>query len=43
MAREYLKAVIENTIMEEKSELDVTESCEDLDIETASESNRDFS
>ncbi|XP_068905231.1 centrosomin isoform X2 [Tenebrio molitor] len=43
MAREYLKAVIENTIMEEKSELDVTESCEDLDIETASESNHSMS
>lgn len=30
MAREYVKAVIDNTVIE-KSSVDLTESCDDLD------------
>ncbi|EFA01271.1 centrosomin isoform X3 [Tribolium castaneum] len=39
MAKEYIKAVIENTIMEEKCELEASESCDDVETEGASESN----
>ena len=41
MAREYFKAVIENTILEER-ETDTSDTCEELDMEAASDSNREF-
>lgn len=42
MARQFLKAVIENTIMEEKSELELSESYEELETEGGTGSNREF-